>query len=50
MAMDYESIHKWGKILTYLASGCMIILGIAKFCNVMDVMNPIDYIVNIYMM
>lgn len=50
MALDYEKIQKWSKILTILSSLILIALGIARFCNIMNVMNPIDYIVNIYMM
>ena len=50
MALDYEKIQKWSKILTILSSLILIALGIARFCNIMNVMNPIDYIVNVYMM
>ncbi len=50
MALDYEKIQKWSKILTILSSVILIALGIARFCNIMNVMNPIDYIVNVYMM
>ena len=50
MALDYEKIQKWSRILTIFASLVLIVLGIARFCNIMNVMNPIDYIVNVYMM
>ena len=50
MALDYEKIQKCAKMLTILSSVILIALGIARFCNIMNVMNPIDYIVNVYMM
>ena len=50
MVLDYEKIQKWSRILTIFASLVLIVLGIARFCNIMNVMNPIDYIVNVYMM
>jgi hypothetical protein len=45
---EYEFLKKWTKILTYLCSLAVVVLGIAKFFNVTNVMNPIDYIINIY--
>lgn len=46
---DYEFIRKWTKILTYLSALIIIGLGIAKFFNITQLMQPIDYIVNVYL-
>jgi hypothetical protein len=50
MSCDYECIRKWTKIFTYACSAAVIGLGIAKFFSVTNVMNPIDYIINVYLM
>ena len=50
MLCDYDCIRKWAKIFTYCCSGAVIALGIAKFFNVTGAMNPIDYIINVYLM
>jgi hypothetical protein len=50
MATNYENMRKYGKILIFVCCGLMVSLGIAKFFNIMNTMNPIDYILNIYMM
>ena len=50
MACDYEKMHKYGKIITFVCSGLLVGLGIGRFFNILDGMNPIDYIINIYMM
>lgn len=50
MALDYEKCQKWAKILGFVGAGVAIILGIAKMFKIMDVMNPIDYITNVYLM
>lgn len=50
MSCNYESIKKWSKILSYACACGVIGLGIAKFFTVVGVLNPIDYIINIYLM
>ncbi len=50
MACDYEKMNKYGKIITFICSGLLVGLGIGRFFNILDGMNPIDYIINIYMM
>ena len=50
MLCDYEFVRKWSKIFTYGCSGAIVALGMAKFFNVTNVMNPIDYIVNVYLL
>ncbi len=49
MICNYECISQWSKYLTYSCSTAIIGLGIAKFFNVTNVMNPIDYIINVYL-
>lgn len=49
MICNYECVRKWSKILTYACSVGIIGLGIAKFFNITNVMSPIDYIVNVYL-
>lgn len=50
MALDYDEIKNWSKFLSIVASLIIIALGIARFCNVFNVMDPIDYIINVYLM
>ena len=50
MACDYEFFQKWSKILSILASVIYIVLGIGRFLGVLNALDPIDYIFNIYMM
>ena len=50
MACDYKFFQKWSKILSIIASIAYIVLGIGRFFKVLDVLDPIDYIFNIYMM
>jgi hypothetical protein len=49
MICDYEFIRKWTKIFTYSCSAAVVALGFAKFFNVTNTMNPIDYIINVYL-
>ena len=50
MACDYKFFQKWSKILSIVASIIYIVLGIGRFFGVLNVLDPIDYIFNIYMM
>jgi hypothetical protein len=50
MACDYEFYQKWSRLLSITASVIYIILGIGRFFGVLNVLDPIDYIFNIYMM
>ena len=50
MACDYEFFQKWSKILSILASVIYIVLGIGRFFGVLNALDPIDYLFNIYMM
>ena len=50
MACDYEKMHKYAKIITFVCSCLLIGLGIGRFFNILEGMDPIDYIINIYMM
>lgn len=49
MLCEYECIRKWTKIFTYGCAAAIISLGIAKFFNITNAMNPIDYIINVYL-
>ena len=49
MACDYEEFHKWSRILSLFASAVYIVLGIGRFFGVLNALDPIDYILNIYM-
>ena len=49
MICDYECVRKWTKFFSYFCSAAVIALGFAKFFNVTNTMNPIDYIINIYL-
>ncbi len=49
MICDYECVRKWSKTLTYSCALIIMGLGIAKFFNITNAMNPIDYIINIYL-
>ena len=46
---DYEQFQKWSRILSLIASAVYIVLGIGRFFGVLNVLDPIDYILNIYM-
>lgn len=48
--VDYDKVRKWTRIMTMLGSALMIALGIARFFNIIGLKNPIDYIINIYLM
>jgi len=50
MACDYEFYQKWSRLLSITASVIYIILGIGRFFGVLNALDPIDYIFNIYMM
>jgi hypothetical protein len=50
MACDYKFCQKWSKILSILASIIYIVLGVGRFLGVLNALDPIDYIFNIYMM
>ena len=50
MACDYQFFQKWSKILSIVASLAYIVLGVGRFLGVLNVLAPIDYIFNIYMM
>ena len=50
MSCDYVFFQKWSKILSITASIIYVILGIGRFLGVLNALDPIDYIVNIYMM
>ena len=50
MACDYVFMKKWSKILSIIASLVYIALGIGRFFAIFNVLDPIDYIFNIYMM
>ena len=47
---DYEFFQKWSRILSLVASLVYIVLGFGRFFGVLSILNPIDYIFNIYMM
>ena len=50
MTCDYESCQKWSKILSIAASTIYIVLGFGRFFGVLNALDVIDYIFNIYMM
>lgn len=50
MICDYECMRKWTRIFVYGCSAAVVGLGIAKFFSVTGLMNPIDYIINVYLM
>ncbi len=50
MACDYEFFQKWSKILSITASIVYLALGIGRFFGILNGLDPIDYIFNIYMM
>ena len=50
MSCDYVFFQKWSKILSIPASIIYVILGVGRFLGVLNALDPIDYIVNIYMM
>ncbi len=50
MICDYECIRKWAKLLTYACAGGVTGLAISKFITMANLTNPIDYIINIYLM
>jgi len=50
MACDYEFYQKWSRLLSITASVIYIILGIGRFFGILNALDPIDYIFNIYMM
>ena len=50
MTCDYESCQKWSKILSIAASAIYIVLGFGRFFGVLNALDVIDYIFNIYMM
>ena len=50
MGCDYKTCKTWAKILGFIGAGVSIALGVAKMFKIMDEMDPIDYITNIYMM
>lgn len=50
MACDYKFCQKWSKILSIAASLIYIALGIGRFFGVLNVLNPVDYLFNIFMM
>jgi len=49
MACDYEFFQKWSKILSITASIVYLALGIGRFFGILNGLDPIDYIFNIYM-
>ena len=49
MACDYDKFQKWSRILSLIASAVYIVLGIGRFFGVLNALNPIDYIINVYM-
>ena len=50
MACDYEFFEKWSKIISIIASVVYVVLGVGRFFGVLNILNPIAYIFNIYMM
>lgn len=46
---EFVCLKKWSKILTYLCCAIVLALAIAKFFNITNAMNPIDYIINVYL-
>lgn len=49
--IDYEQVKKWTRIVVFIASALMILLGIGKFFDAIFVISrPIDGIINIYLM
>ena len=50
MACDYEFYQKWSRLLSITASVIYITLGIGRFFGILNALDPIDYIFNIYMM
>lgn len=49
--LDYEQVKKWTRIVVFIESGLMIILGIGRFFDVIFLLaRPIDAIINIYLM
>lgn len=50
MACDYKFCQKWSRILSVTASVIYVVLGVGRFLGVLNVLDPIDYIFNIYMM
>ena len=46
---DYACMKQWTKYLVYGCSCACIGLGIAKFFNITGALNPIDYIINCYL-
>lgn len=45
---DYDKIRKWSKILTFLAGGGLIAMGIIRFITSIF-SNPIYIVINIYL-
>ena len=50
MGCDYFFCQKYSKILSISASIIYVILGVGRFFGVLNALDPIDYIFNIYMM
>ena len=50
MNCDYECIRKWAKLLTYACAGAIFGLSVSKFFTMVNLTNPIDYIINVYLM
>lgn len=48
--VDYDMLIKIMKYVDISASGIQIILGIAKYCGIMNSLNSLDGIVNFYLM
>ena len=50
MACDYAFYQKYSKILSIIASIIYIVLGVGRFLGILNILDPIDYLFNIYMM
>ena len=46
---DYEFYQKWSRILSLIACAVYVALGVGRFFGIISGLNPIDYIINVYM-